>query len=81
MKKRGWESHILRKPNHRKDHTMPLVTIDVIENVFTPAQKNEIIEKITETMVGIEGEALREVTSLSIKPKALPRFERSEKPL
>lgn len=45
---------------------MPLVTIDIIENVFTPAQKKEIIEKVTETMVGIEGETLREVTWVRI---------------
>jgi 4-oxalocrotonate tautomerase len=41
---------------------MPLVTVDIIENVFTPEQKKEIIEKITDTMVSIEGESLRSVT-------------------
>ncbi|MCP5518678.1 MAG: 4-oxalocrotonate tautomerase family protein [Verrucomicrobiales bacterium] len=41
---------------------MPLVTIDIIENVFTAEQKQEIIEKVTQTMVDIEGEALRSVT-------------------
>ena len=45
---------------------MPLVTVEIIENVFTPAQKQEIIQKITNTMVGIEGEALREVTWVKI---------------
>ena len=45
---------------------MPLVTIDIIENVFTPAQKKEIIQKVTETMLSIEGEALREVTWVRI---------------
>ena len=45
---------------------MPLVTIDVIKNVFTPGQKAEIIENITETMVAIEGEALRGVTWVRI---------------
>lgn len=45
---------------------MPLVTVDVIENVFTPEQKQEIIHKITDTMIGIEGEALREVTWVRI---------------
>jgi 4-oxalocrotonate tautomerase len=38
---------------------MPLVNIEVIENVFTPAQKKEIIEKVSEAMISIEGEALR----------------------
>jgi 4-oxalocrotonate tautomerase len=38
---------------------MPLVNIEVIENVFTAEQKKEMIEKVTETMISIEGEALR----------------------
>ena len=41
---------------------MPLVTVKVIEGVFTPEQKREMICKITETMVEIEGESLRPVT-------------------
>jgi len=41
---------------------MPMVTVKVIEGVFTPEQKHEMITKITETMVGIEGENLRPVT-------------------
>lgn len=41
---------------------MPLVTIDIIENVFTEEQKKEIVQKVTQTMVDIEGEALRGVT-------------------
>ena len=46
---------------------MPLVTVEIIENVFTPEQKKEIIEKVTNTMVAIEGEALREVTWVKIE--------------
>ena len=45
---------------------MPLVNVQIIENVFTPKQKQEIIEKITDAMVSIEGEALREVTWVKI---------------
>ncbi|HUI05685.1 MAG TPA: tautomerase family protein [Verrucomicrobiae bacterium] len=45
---------------------MPLVNVQVIENVFTPEQKREIITKITETMVSIEGEALRPYTLVKI---------------
>ena len=41
---------------------MPLVDIQLIDGVFTPEQKKEMIEKVTETMVAIEGEALRGVT-------------------
>ena len=45
---------------------MPLVNVQVIENVFTLKQKQEIIEKITDAMVAIEGKALREVTWVKI---------------
>ena len=41
---------------------MPLVTVKVIEGVFTRQQKQEMIQKITDTMVEIEGENLRPVT-------------------
>ncbi len=41
---------------------MPLVNVKLIEGVFTPAQKQEMIRKLTDTMVSIEGEKLREAT-------------------
>jgi 4-oxalocrotonate tautomerase len=41
---------------------MPLVKINVIENVFTPDQKATMIEKVTDAMVEVEGEAMRGVT-------------------
>ena len=46
---------------------MPLVTIDVIKDVFTPDQKENLIEKVTEAMVAVEGEAMRPVTWVRIK--------------
>jgi 4-oxalocrotonate tautomerase len=45
---------------------MPLVTIDVIKNVFTPEQKLHLIEKVTEAMIEVEGEGLRPVTWVRI---------------
>jgi 4-oxalocrotonate tautomerase len=45
---------------------MPLVTIDVIKNVFTPGQKHELIEKVTEAMIAVEGETMRPVTWVRI---------------
>ena len=45
---------------------MPLVNIEVIENVFTPEQKKEMIEKVTDVMISIEGEALRPYTLVKI---------------
>lgn len=41
---------------------MPLVNVKVIEGVFTDDQKHEIVEKLTDAMVEIEGENLRGVT-------------------
>jgi 4-oxalocrotonate tautomerase len=41
---------------------MPLVDVQLIEGVFNTAQKQDMIRKITEAMVGIEGEAMRGVT-------------------
>ena len=46
---------------------MPLVTIDVIKNVFTPDQKDVLIEKVTEALVEVEGEAMRPVTWVRIR--------------
>jgi len=45
---------------------MPLINVEIIENVFTPAQKLQIIEKLTDAMVQIEGPALRAVTWVKI---------------
>jgi 4-oxalocrotonate tautomerase len=41
---------------------MPLVRISMIEEVFTPAQKRQIIENVTNAMVAVEGERMRGVT-------------------
>ncbi|MFI5317927.1 MAG: 4-oxalocrotonate tautomerase family protein, partial [Myxococcota bacterium] len=46
----------------KKEAHMPLVTIDVIKDVFTPTQKKELIAKVTEAMVAVEGENMRPVT-------------------
>lgn len=41
---------------------MPMVQIKVIEGVFTEGQKKDMIEKVTDAMVAIEGENMRGVT-------------------
>jgi 4-oxalocrotonate tautomerase len=46
---------------------MPLVQVKVIEGVFSEAQKKEMIKKITDTMVSIEGENLRQVTFVIVE--------------
>ena len=37
---------------------MPLVTIDVIKDVFSPEQKRALIAKVTDAMVEVEGEGM-----------------------
>ena len=41
---------------------MPLVNVKLIEGVFSTQQKQEIVRKLTDTMVQIEGENMRQVT-------------------
>ena len=41
---------------------MPFVNVKLIEGVFSPDQKQEIIRRLTDTMVAIEGENMRPVT-------------------
>jgi 4-oxalocrotonate tautomerase len=41
---------------------MPLIQVKVIEGVFTEAQKGEMVRKLTDAMVSIEGENMRPVT-------------------
>ena len=65
---------------------MAPVTIDVIKGVFTPDQKREMIERVTEAMIGVEGEAMRKVTWVKLNEidnwqsgdscSALPQFTR-----
>jgi 4-oxalocrotonate tautomerase len=49
---------------------MPLVNVKVIEGVFTSEQKQEIVRKVTDTMVAIEGENLRPVTWVIVEEVA-----------
>ena len=46
---------------------MPMVTIDVIKDVFTPVQKQQLIAKVTEAMIAVEGENMRGVTWVRIQ--------------
>jgi 4-oxalocrotonate tautomerase len=56
-------------PRHFKtrNKTMPLIQVKLIEEVFTPAQKKDIIKKLTDAMVSIEGENMRPVTWVVIE--------------
>jgi 4-oxalocrotonate tautomerase len=46
---------------------MPLIQVKVIEGVFSDPQKQEIVRKLTDTMVSIEGENMRPVTWVVIE--------------
>ena len=46
---------------------MPLVQIKGIEGFLTKEQKQEIIKKVTDAVVSVEGEGLRSVTWVTIE--------------
>ena len=60
---------------------MPLIDIQLIKGGFTDAQKREMLEKVTETMVEIEGEAMRGVTWVRIHEVASGDWAMGGKPL
>jgi 4-oxalocrotonate tautomerase len=41
---------------------MPLIQVKLIERVFSDRQKHDIVTKLTDAMVSIEGEHMRPVT-------------------
>jgi 4-oxalocrotonate tautomerase len=49
---------------------MPLIQVKLVENVFSPEQKGEIIERLTDAMVEIEGENMRPITWVTIEEVA-----------
>ena len=60
---------------------MPLINVKLIEGVFTPNQKQEMIRKLTDTMVSIEGENLRPVTWVFVEEVKSGDFGVGGKPL
>ena len=46
---------------------MPLVQVKLIEGVFTDDQKRQMIQKLTDAMVSIEGENMRQVTTVIVE--------------
>ena len=49
---------------------MPLIEVKLIKNVFSPEQKREIIERLTDAMVEVEGENMRPVTWVTVEEVA-----------
>lgn len=50
----------LRREGRRR--TVPLINVRLIEGVFNESQKRQMIERLTDAMVGVEGENMRKVT-------------------
>ena len=46
---------------------MPLVSVKLVEGVFSGEQKQQIVRSLTEAMVAIEGENMRPVTWVTIE--------------
>jgi 4-oxalocrotonate tautomerase len=46
---------------------VPLIRVTLIENVFTSVQKQQMIEKLTDALVSVEGEKLRPLTWVVIE--------------
>lgn len=49
---------------------MPIVEIEILDGVFDEDQKREMILKVTEAMVEVEGEAMRDKTW--VRTKTIP---------
>jgi len=49
---------------------MPLIQVKLIEKVFSAQQKHDMIKKLTDAMVSIEGENMRPVTWVIIEEVA-----------
>lgn len=43
-----------------------MVTIDVVRDAFTDSQKRELIHRVTEAVVAVEGEPMRAITYVRI---------------
>jgi 4-oxalocrotonate tautomerase len=60
---------------------MPLIQVRVIKNVFSKEQKSQIISKLTDAMVSIEGENMRGVTWVKISEVTSGEWGIGGKPL
>ncbi len=60
---------------------MPFINVKLIEGVFTTSQKQEIVRRLTDTMVEIEGENMRPVTWCVVEEVASGDWGIAGKPL
>jgi 4-oxalocrotonate tautomerase len=55
-----------RSIGFRREVRMPFVNIKLIEGVLSSEQKRQLIERVTEAMVSVEGERMRSLTTVVI---------------
>ena len=60
---------------------MPFISVKLIEGVFDASQKRDMVERLTDAMVAIEGENMRPVTSCVIEEVRSGGWEIGGKPL
>jgi 4-oxalocrotonate tautomerase len=60
---------------------MPLINVKIIEGVFDDAQKQKIVTDLTDAMVAIEGESMRQVTWVVIDEVKSGNWALGGKPL
>ena len=60
---------------------MPLIHVKVLEGVFSPAQREQIVIKLTDAMSSIKGDSFRPLTWVVVEDAASGRWEIRGKPL
>ena len=60
---------------------MPLINVKIIEGVFDDAQKQKIVTDLTDALVAIEGERMRQVTWVVIDEVKSGNWALGGKPL
>ena len=60
---------------------MPLINVKLIEGVFNEVQKKKMVTDLTDAMVAIEGEAMRQVTWVVIEEVKSGNWALGGKPL
>ena len=82
---RGAADDLTRDGGHgsavKQEAMMPLVDIQLIKGIFTPDQKKNMITKVTDAMVAVEGEALRGGTWVRIQEIESGQWAIGGKPL
>jgi 4-oxalocrotonate tautomerase len=58
----GWADHGRSVTGPDKECSVSLIQVKVIAGVFTAPQKREIVERLTDAMVEIQGENMRQLT-------------------